>query len=207
MRDARVLGVATTVGLRARSMALMAGMMLFSVVVVVGLFGVTVVGLAGCSVPPSADEQSEGNAPVEEETSEMPEAPETQPEYAVALPDISSEELLADFASDQNYTDFAPNVGGATAAIDRENEAVFIEIEVLSADMETMIETAQAFAHCLSDRSHVTAPDGTEASDNGPCGMLYEAYSLSIRCTAQDGTGTTVIDGWLPAGAKEMTWQ
>jgi len=162
----------------------------------VGLFLAAVLALGGCAVPQSGQEASAASS-----------AQPAPADFSVELEPMTGEELLADLASDPNYSKYALDVASVTLEIDESRREVLLTVELNTSELEQMEAAGMAVAQCLSDHSKVIEPDGSIASDNGPGGMLYEAYSLSLRCVPTGVSSELAIDGWLPAGAGEMMWQ
>jgi hypothetical protein len=165
--------------------------------------------LFGCTAPQRGEEEKE--AVVSE--SALGQAADSTLEqddktaYRVELSAMTDEELREAFAADPKYADRASDVDSATLSVDEAHRSVTIEMEVSVAEISEATAIAEAYAQCLSDRSKVIDTDGVEVLNKEPCGALYEVYSLSIRCIARSDWETLLIDGWLPAGASEMTWQ
>lgn len=149
--------------------------------------------LAGCS---PSDARGDANELAEQQQS---------PIYAVDLPPLDGVALLADLQSDVNFTEWAQLVYDIQLAQDDDAQHIDLTVAVASSDLDELCAAGQAVAQCLSDHAAVTDEGGNQVSDDGPCGALFEAYSLSVRV---EGLGSDdVFDGSLPAGGTEIVWQ
>lgn len=155
-----------------------------------------VLALSGCSSAPTDDAASTDEPAVQQQEA---------PTYTVNLPDLTGAELMDRLAADAQLSDAASIVTNVSLSVDTQAGHVDLTVSAVSSDVEQLCTAAEAVAQCLSDQATVTTSDGAAVSDNGPCGALFEAYSLSIR--VQGMTDADVFDGVLPAGGDEVNWQ
>lgn len=155
-------------------------------------------GLTACAnIAPA---ESDATKTAEAETASA--APE---DYSVYLEVPTGKELVASLKESDAPADLAEMVTSAEVSVDSAKHQVDMVVQVNSSDLEKIITAAEAIARELSVQSEVTAPDGSKAPDDGPCGALYEAYDLYIRASGL--TPADVFDGTLPAGGDEVMWQ
>lgn len=161
-----------------------------------GLAACLLLGLLGISGCSSVPEETTANEPTEQQQALS---------YTVDMPAIDSEALLADFQTDSNFADYASSVADVQVSIDADARQVDMTVQALTSDTAQLCSIGQAVGQCLSDHAVVTDASGAQASDNGPCGALFEVYNLSVRVEGlalSDG-----IDGLLHAGDSEIMWQ
>lgn len=164
----------------------------------VSVLSIGCAGLAACDNQKSEEAGGAGSA-VEEVVSTAPET------YVVALEAPAGSELIDALRNDEAQADLAAKVASAEVSVDDEARVVSMDVVVDGGDVEELTACAEALASELSDRAQVTAADGSAASDDGPCGALYQAYDLIAR--VYNGTTGEFFDGTLPAGGDEVMWQ
>lgn len=148
-------------------------------------------GLAGCA---SASEGAPADEPTEQQQA---------PGYTVEVPALDGDALLVSLSDSDS--DAAALVTDARLAVDPDARHVDLTVRAATSDTADLCAAGEAVARCLSDQARVARDDGAMVPDDGPCGALFEAYGLSVR--VEGLTSADVLDGLLPAGGDEVTWQ